>query len=157
MKTAKYAAMLAAAFWCLGAAQAAEITVTLGDVTGKVLVSNANGFAPGDAGAMLLDGMKVLVSNESQASVVYDGCVVLLDKPVLYTVNSETGCLNGSKGITAMIEPTADLPGAAGVDPYVPGLAGIPVPALLAGGAIVATTTFIVLKSGKKNTPVSGP
>jgi hypothetical protein len=115
-------------------------------------VSNDNGFAPGEAGAVLLDGTKVLVSDQSQASVVYDGCVVLLDKPVLYTVNSETGCEMGGKGITAVIQPTADL----AVDPYAPGIAGLPVPALLLGTAVVATTA-VVLLSKNKNRPVSGP
>jgi hypothetical protein len=94
---------------CIGAAWAADDTVTLGESFGKVMVSSDDGLLPGYVGTPLTDGTQVLVSEQSQASIVYRDCEVLLDRPVIYTVDTAGGCENGLLGISAMIEPTAGL------------------------------------------------
>jgi opacity protein-like surface antigen len=153
MKTAKHVALMAAMTCvCMSTAQAAQSSVVLGEAHGKVLVGDANGFAPGATGSALADGTKVLVGEDSRTSIVYDGCTVLLEKPTLYTINSKTGCLNGSTAITTMIAPTADL---AVVDPY---FSGAPLSLLFLGGAAAIITTVVLVNSGRSGSrPISTP
>jgi hypothetical protein len=65
---------------------------TISDVSGKVLVNSGKGFVPAAADMVLKAGDRVFVGEQSFATLSYEECAALLDKPAVVTVTSEVGC-----------------------------------------------------------------
>ena len=134
------AAMLAA---CAIPAVAAEGVAQLGDVNGKVLVNTGKGFVPAEAGLVLGAGAKVMIGEDSFATLTFDNCAVSLDKPTVFTVKAEA-CQAGAQTISPVADVAADDDGAA----LLPLL-------LLGGGAAAVGVGILVLTDDDDNVPVT--
>jgi hypothetical protein len=95
--------------------QAANNVAVIADVSGKVMVNTGEGFKPVAGSFALGAGDKVLVGENSFATISYTECAVSLSKPTVFSVTKTAPCLAGEKSAAAegmFITPAAD--------PYVP-------------------------------------
>jgi hypothetical protein len=83
-------------------AQAAEPIAVLGEVQGKVLINQGDGYEPGVSGLALLPNAKLMVGAESTALVSYNSCAVVLNESSMHVVSKTAPCAPGQK--TAMID-----------------------------------------------------
>ncbi len=129
---------LISAMACSGAMAAdnsSEKIATVSDLSGKVLVSAGSGFAPALQNVVLKPGDRVLVGNNSFATLSFKTCDVALTEPTVFTVSDVAPC------DAAVIQPVADLPGGGA---YPPGGAGVPpVAAAPVIPPIITTLAFV--------------
>jgi hypothetical protein len=111
---------------------------TISDVSGKVLVNQGEGFVPVAGSIELNAGDRVMVGDDSFATVTYADCSVSLSKPTVMAVSAEANCSD------VVITPTADVPVAAGY-PILPIVA---VTAVAVGGIILIADPFKNKKNG---------
>jgi len=98
-------------FAATGFAAAAELV----RIEGKVSVSRGGGFEPASQGMMLQAGDKVLVGEESSASLLYaePGCVFEVTPASIVTVAESAPCVSGesvSQGESVFVTPVQDQP-----------------------------------------------
>jgi hypothetical protein len=135
-------------------AEAANSVATVGDVSGKVLVNKGEGFVPVAGSFALQAGDKVLVGENSFATISYKECAVSLSKETVFKVTKAAPCLTGEKAAAAegvFITPTAD--------PYV-AAAPFPWPVILlvgVGGTAIACAVACNDIFNDKDKGVSGP
>ena len=128
---------------------------TISDMNGKVLVNAGEGFVPAAADMVLKAGDRIFVGEQSLATLSYEACAVLLDKPTVVTVTAEGGC-KASTSVQPVadvyVPPAAVAPGVAGT-----GLAGIPPAVLLTTAGIVGVTCVVACKKlfGNRENSVS--
>jgi hypothetical protein len=149
--------IISSALICLFASasvvSAAQSVATVQDVSGKVLVNKGKGFAPVAGSVQLNAGDRILVGEDSFATISYAECAVSLAKPTVFTVAKAAPCVAGQVGTVVdgvMVSPVADVPST-----YA---APLPWPAiLLIGGGAAVVTVIAVSTKGKKGTPASPP
>ena len=72
------------------AAAAAPVDIQLGIDSGSVLVSTGGEFSPATQGQALAPGQRVLVSEDSAATLTYgNGCQKALGTPGVYTIGAD--------------------------------------------------------------------
>jgi hypothetical protein len=97
----------AAAVMSLSASAFAESpAASLSDVSGKVLVNSGKGFVPALDLTALNVGDKVMVGDQSFATVAFAKCSVALSTSTVYTVPAKGQC---AKADASLIQPVADL------------------------------------------------
>jgi hypothetical protein len=145
--------IMSAALVCLFASasvvSAAQSVAVVQGASGKVLVNKGKGFSPVVGDVQLNAGDRILVGEDSFATISYADCAVSLAKPTVFTVAKAAPCVEGQKSAMidgVMVSPVADLP-----DPVA---AALPWPALLLIGGAAAVVTVIVLD---KKGPASNP
>lgn len=136
--TATLAAMLVSstAFADVGAA-------VLGSAQGKVLINHGKGFEPAAPNTALRVGDRVMVGQESLATISFEECQISLERPTVFTVTNKAPCSGGAPSIT----PTAFSP------------AAVPLPVMIIGTGVVVGGTYILVKEvfHKNNRSVSAP
>lgn len=138
-------ALVALAFGGVSAGYAAEVAApiaTLGGVSGKVLVSTGNGFVPATQNVALKAGDKVLVGEQSFATLNYKACNTALTTPGVVTIGAVAPCEQ------ANVSPVADA--AMPEDNHFPMM----LPLLLVGGAGIVG---IIALTNDNEEPVSTP
>jgi hypothetical protein len=118
---------------------AANNVAVVGDVSGKVLVNNGNGFEPVVGSLSLNVGDRVMVGDNSFATVSFSECTVSFSKPTVFVVADAAPCASGKSKLdeaSVIVTPTAD-------STYV---APFPIGLVLLGTAAAATTVFIAVK-----------
>ncbi len=139
--------------------QAATATVAqVGDFHGKVLVNQGKGFFPVSGPLALKVGDKIMVGEQSFATVSYNECSVALSSPTVFSVGEKAPCAKGQNMAAvdgAFIAPTADIdPGCSGMACGTPAL----LPLLLVGGAAATVGVIVVASKKHHNSPaVSAP
>jgi hypothetical protein len=120
------------------------------DVNGKVMVNLGEGFVPAVLDMGLKAGDRVFVGEQSLATVSYEGCAVVLDKPAVISIKADGGC-----DVATSIQPVADLPSSADTGPIAGTgpFAGVPPVVLLTAITIPAIACVAACDSvfGKKN------
>ena len=87
------ALLLASALMIAGQAAAQSTGATLQDLSGKVLMNKGDGLVSGKAGAVLVDGDRIVTLDKSGARIVFpDGCGVTLEENMIFVINSQLGC-----------------------------------------------------------------
>jgi hypothetical protein len=102
-------------------------------VKGNVLVSKSSGLAAGTEGMRLVEGVRVITTNESHALVVYDdGCQVALQANQRFQVEKGRACA----ALASQPESILQTPEGATVTTAATGLAiaGVLLPALGVAG-----------------------
>ncbi len=121
---------------------AAGNVAVVGDVSGKVLVNRGKGFVPVSGSLQLNVGDRVMVGENSFATLSYAECAVSLAKPTVVSVAAVAPCATGVvEDAGVFITPTADMP-------YTPPVAAAAIPwfTILAIGVGVPVTYYV----GKK-------
>ena len=108
----------------------------LGDAHGKVLVNHGKGFVAVTGAADLNIGDRIMIGDQSFATVSFAGCTVSLSEPTVFTVTKNAPCAAGQQAAVvegAIVSPTADL--------YVPPI--FPIWPILAGVTVVGVACAI--------------
>jgi hypothetical protein len=82
-------------FSAVTAAFAASPVATLDLVTGKVMVSQGEGFAVADAGLSLQPGDRIMVGEGAQADIAFGACAVTVAAQSLFVVPEKAPCKKG--------------------------------------------------------------
>jgi hypothetical protein len=117
---------------------------TLSDLGGKVLVNKGDGFKSVVGAIELNTGDRVMVGEDSFATLTYSECAVSLAKPGVVAISDVAPC-------DVVVTPTADYVAPAG------GVAGLPIPLLVIGTAAVVGTVILVAEPFKKKKSSPGP
>lgn len=137
-------------FCMMSATALADLGIaTISDVSGKVLVNAGEGFVPAAADMVLKVGDRVFVGEQSLATLSYEKCAVLLDKPAVVTVSADGGC-----SVATSVQPVADVyypSGTPGAAAPAPALAGLPLVLLTAGPILAVTCAVACNKLFKDN------
>ncbi len=113
--------LMASLIATVSVAQAANSVAVIGDASGKVMVNSGKGFVPVKGSFALGAGDKVLVGENSFATISYAECAVSLSKPTVFSVTKTAPCLAGEKSALAegvFIAPVADAGGDTYVAPF---------------------------------------
>lgn len=127
-------------------AEVAAGVATITDVSGKVLVNSGEGFVQATANMVLKASDRVFVGEQSLATVSYQSCAVLLDKPTVVEITADGGC-----NAATSIQPVADVYDPSAGAP-VAAAAGIAPILLLSTAAVVGVTCVVACNKifGKK-------
>jgi hypothetical protein len=132
-------AIVAASALMVSTSFAANVAV-VGDVSGKVLVNKGEGFLPVSGTLELNAGDRVMVGQDSFATLTYANCAVSLSSPSVVAVTEKPNC--------DVVTPTADFAPAA-----------FPLPIILGAVVVGTVVTYIATDrfgTKKKNKPCSG-
>ena len=135
------ATMTLLATLCLATAAQAEGVAQLTGLTGTVLVNAGEGFiaAGGADPIMLKPGDRVLLKEDSTATVTYAECSFALAKPALFTVSKTAPCAKAGEGVNI-------IPANAGTQNNDDTAGGFPLEAgLVAGAAVIAGAAIFLL------------
>ena len=111
-------------------AEIAPSATMLVKASGKVLVNSGKGFKKFAGDVPVKAGDRVLVGEDSKATVKYGSCDVIVMEPSVYTILQESPCAGG------VVVPADDsAAGPAGLPP-----AALPV--VLVGGVVVSCAVF---------------
>jgi hypothetical protein len=89
---------------------AAGNVAVVGDVSGKVLVNRGEGFVPVAGSLQLNVGDRVMVGDNSFATLSYAECSVALAKPTVVSVAAVAPCAAGkTEDAGVFVTPTADV------------------------------------------------
>ncbi len=121
----------------------------LRDVQGNVLVSRESGLGAGREGLRLLVGVRVITTNKSEATIVYDsGCQVRLKENERFEVEADKPC----EVLAAMPQSILSTPAGATAAASAGAAAGFAVTLPALGGAAAALAT---LRGLRESQPVS--
>lgn len=139
-----------------GAAVAGASVAQIDNAHGKVLINQGKGFVPVTGLMSLNAGDKIMVGEQSFATVSYGECTVSLSSPTVFSVSAKAPCIAGAE-LTAVdgafIVPTDAPPEEAGaLLPLLP-LIFVGTGAAIVGGLIVSD----VLSDNDESTGVTGP
>jgi hypothetical protein len=117
-------AFVAASALMVSTSFAAGNVAVIGDVSGKVLVNKGEGFLPVVGSLELNAGDRVMVGQDSFATLTYSECAVSLASPTVVAVAEKPNC--------DVITPTADFAPAA-----------FPLPIILGAVVVGTVVTYI--------------
>jgi type 1 fimbria pilin len=119
---------------------AANSVAVVGDVSGKVMVNKGKGFVPVVGSFSLNVGDRVMVGDNSFATVSFSECAVSYSKPTVFVIADLAPCAAGKSNVdesSVIVTPTADA------STYV---APFPIGLVLLGTAGAATAVYIGVK-----------
>lgn len=140
MKFISKSLMAAAAAAVLFSTAAVAGVAQIDSAHGKVLVNQGKGFVPVTGLMSLNAGDKIMVGEESFATVSYDQCAVSLSTPMVFSVSAKAPCIAGAemKAVDgAFIVPTDAPPEEAGALLTLLPLIFVGTGAAIVGGLIV--------------------
>lgn len=129
------AGLLAASFMATSAVAANSVAVITG-ASGKVLVNKGEGFVPVVGSFELSAGDRVMIGDDSFATLSYAECSVALSKPTVLSVSADAPCATEAQGV--FVTPTADL--------TEPVAAGLPWGVIAVGVVVGVPATYFIAK-----------
>jgi hypothetical protein len=88
--------------------------ILLKDIAGKVLVNHGQSFGPPVQGSNLHEGDRILVGENSAATILFDGCQIHLPPTTVFSIPSKPNCQVGEQTAFVggvFVQPTAGSTG----------------------------------------------